>query len=435
MTTIAVTHKNMDFDALASLTAAVLLFPDTKPLMPKTVNPNVKAFLSLHKDAFPWHGKHEIKSDKNVDRLIVVDTASWQRIQGVNPLMDLRELEILIWDHHPQPPTIMASSICQEAVGANITLMLREIIKKNIVLSPIHATLFLAGLYEDTGQLLFNGTTAEDARAAAFLLDSGADLTIVHKFLRPAYGEKQKNVLFEMLNSAEREKINGHSISISQMSVSGHVDSLAVVVSMFREIMNVDAAFGIFYQEDRKKCMVIGRSDSDDVNIGDLMQSLGGGGHPGAGSALMRDVNPKAVASMIGELIAGNQQASVQMSDLMSFPVVSVSPDADMNEVALNLRQKGCTGLPVINAEEGLVGVISRRDFVKVRNESQMKKPVKTFMQRDVITIDVGKSPQQAARLMIRHDVGRLPVMENGKMVGIITRSDVMHYFYDMLPN
>ena len=53
MTTIAVTHKNMDFDALASLTAAVLLFPDAMPLMPKTVNPNVKAFLSLHKDAFP----------------------------------------------------------------------------------------------------------------------------------------------------------------------------------------------------------------------------------------------------------------------------------------------------------------------------------------------------------------------------------------------
>ena len=81
------------------------------------------------------------------------------------------------------------------------------------------------------------------------------------------------------------------------------------------------------------------------------------------------------------------------------------------------------------------MGVISRRDFVKVRNESQMKKPVKAFMQRNVITIDVGKSPQQAARLMIRHDVGRLPVMEDGKMVGIITRSDVMHYFYDMLPN
>jgi CBS domain-containing protein len=56
-------------------------------------------------------------------------------------------------------------------------------------------------------------------------------------------------------------------------------------------------------------------------------------------------------------------------------------------------------------------------------------------MSPSVITIEPGKSPQQAARLMVKHDIGRLPVVENGKIIGIITRSDSMLYFYDLLPD
>ena len=169
--------------------------------------------------------------------------------RGLKVLENRNDLEILVWDHHPQASTIPASWICKEAVGANITLMLRNIFADKIPLSPIQATLFLAGIYEDTGQLLFSSTTPDDARAAGDLLEMGADLSIVNRFLRPAYGEKQKNVLFDMLSSAKRERINGHTVSISTMPVDGHVDSLAVVVGMYREIMNLDAAFGIFCQK------------------------------------------------------------------------------------------------------------------------------------------------------------------------------------------
>ena len=52
--TIITTHKNTDFDAMASMVAAMMLYPEADPLIPKPLNPNVKAFLSLHKDVFPW---------------------------------------------------------------------------------------------------------------------------------------------------------------------------------------------------------------------------------------------------------------------------------------------------------------------------------------------------------------------------------------------
>lgn len=432
MKTIVTTHKNMDFDALASLMAATLLYPKAHPLLPKSINPNVKRFISLHKDMFPWLGKPVPEPD-TVERLIVVDAATWERLQGVKLLKARTDIEIFVWDHHPQLPTIDADWMCRDSVGANVTLMLRCLGVERTVITPIQATLLLAGLYEDTGQLSFLGTTAEDARAAAYLLDHGADLSMLNRFLRLAYDEKQKNVLFEMLKNAARQKINGYTISVSQLSIEGHIDGLAVVVRMFRDIMNADAAFGIFYLQDQAKCIVIGRSGVDEINVGDIMRALGGGGHSGAGSAMIKQANPEAVTRVICNLIEGNKQASVQISDLMSFPVQTIPPEMPMEEVARLLREKGCTGLPVVE-DDRLVGIISRRDFGKIHRRSKLKKPVKAFMQRDVLTIAPGVSPLQAARVMVRNDVGRLPVVEDGRIIGIVTRSDVMHYFYDLLP-
>jgi CBS domain-containing protein len=149
---------------------------------------------------------------------------------------------------------------------------------------------------------------------------------------------------------------------------------------------------------------------------------------------MLTGVNPEAVEQMIVDLIQGNQQSSVQISDLMSFPVFSVPSHTAMAEVAKILRSRGCTGLPVVDDKE-LKGIISRRDFRKIRKDAQLSSPVKAFMSTKVVTIQPGKSPIQAARVMVRHDIGRLPVVEAGKLIGIITRSDAMTYFYDLLPD
>lgn len=430
---VVTTHKNTDFDAMASTIAASILYPEAVPVLPRQVNPNVKAFLSIHKDILKTSSFDDIPLD-DVTRLIVVDINSWGRLGRIRGLKKNKNLEIFLWDHHSNVGDIKPTWKCQEPVGANITLMVRQLKQEKKILTPIQATLFLAGLYEDTGNLTFPASTAEDAYAAAYLLERKADLSIISSFLRPAYGEKQKNVLFEMLESAKRDKVNGYSVSFNKLDLKDYVDNLAVVVHMYREILNVDAAFGIFMDEERNRCMIIGRSNADGLDIGSIMRSMGGGGHPAAGSAVLKSVNPDAVEDMIRELIQGNQQASVQISDLMSFPVYTVPPNTSMKKVASMLREKGCTGFPV--AEDGkLVGMISRRDFKKLKKESQLKSPVKAFMKRNVTTIDPGKSPTEAARLMVKHDIGRLPVVENENILGILTRSDTMLYFYDLLPD
>jgi nanoRNase/pAp phosphatase (c-di-AMP/oligoRNAs hydrolase)/CBS domain-containing protein len=430
---IVTTHKNTDFDALASVIAASILYPGSRPVLPRNLNPNVKAFLSIHKDLFQISDAEDINLQE-VTRLVVVDVNNWERLDRMESLKDRQDLEIFLWDHHFKGGNISASFKCQEAVGATVTLLARQLKLEGKLLTPIQATLMLAGIYEDTGNMTFPSTTAEDAHAAAYLLERRADLNIISTFLKPAYGEKHKNILFKMLQTSRRSKINGHSISINKIDIEGYVDSLAVVVRMYMEIINVEVAFGIFSDPGRKRCMVIGRSNVDGFDVGSIMRSMGGGGHPNAGSALLKSVNAEAVEDWIVELIKGNQQASVQISDLMSFPVVTVSDATSMKEVAEILKDKGCTGVPVVN-DDKLVGMVSRRDFRRIKRESQLNAPVKAFMTTNILAIEPGKSPMQAARLMVKHDIGRLPVVENDRIIGIITRSDAMLYFYDLLPD
>ena len=66
---------------------------------------------------------------------------------------------------------------------------------------------------------------------------------------------------------------------------------------------------------------------------------------------------------------------------------------------------------------------------------SSQAEPVKAYMNTNVKSIEPGKSPVHATNLMVKHDIGRLPVVANGKIIGIVTRSDIMHYFYDVLPD
>ncbi|MFA6008587.1 MAG: CBS domain-containing protein [Desulfobacteraceae bacterium] len=428
------THKGMDFDALASVIAASLLYPDAVTVMSDNMNPNVKAFLSLHKELFHIIAPGDINLS-DVKTLIVVDACNWNRLDGIGKLKERKDLEIIIWDHHVGGD-IHATWKCQEHKGAAVTLITRKLIEKNINLSPIIATLLLMGIYEDTGNLTFSSTTAEDASTCAYLLDRKADLTVLNSFLRPAYGEKQKNILFEMMGTTVRRKIRGYKLAFCQVKLDSHIGNLSVVVSMYRDLENVDGAFGIFHEEKKNKCIIIGRSSHESLDIGKLMRNLGGGGHPGAGSAMVQSefLNPEAVIEMITELIDGHQRSSVQLSDLMSYPVHTVSSDMTMEEVAQLLRQRGFSGLPVV--EEGrIVGVISRRDFRKMRKEAHMKSPVKAYMSKEIITIDSGKSPLEAVRLMIKHDIGRVPVIQQNEIIGILTRTDAMRYYYNLLPD
>jgi nanoRNase/pAp phosphatase (c-di-AMP/oligoRNAs hydrolase)/CBS domain-containing protein len=430
---IATTHKSTDFDGLASVIAATLLYPGCIGVVPKMTNRNVEQFLSTHKTAFNLILPHEVVHDE-VKKLIVVDTNQWQRLDRLEKLAQRHDLEIDLWDHHMMGAGDIESTwSCREQIGSTVTLLAREMRKRGMTLSPLDSTVMLIGLYEDTGHLSYPSTTAEDARAAAYLLENRADLNVAAFFLNPPYEENQKEILFEMMKETEKFTINGNTVGFNCIDLDKKVTDLASIVSMYRKIVNVDALFVIFTNDNRNT--IIGRSGSEKIHIGEALVTLGGGGHAGAGSATVKTsmMSAQQIKERIVAALTADKTESIRISDIMSFPVISVTPVTPMRDVQDLMARKKIRGIMVME-DDTIHGIIVLWDLKRVKKQEHWDSPVKAFMSRNIITIEPGAAPSIAARLMIENDVGYLPVVENNKVIGIVTRTDILTYYYDLLP-
>ncbi|MCL2789835.1 MAG: CBS domain-containing protein [Desulfobulbus sp.] len=431
---IATTHRNTDFDGLASIVAATLLYPGTVAVCPRNVNPNVHRFLSLHKTAFDIILSDEVNLDA-VTRLIVVDTNQRHRLDLGDSLWGRREnIEVLLWDHHMSLGDIHPDWQCVEKVGAAITLLVREIKELHLQLTPLQATLYLIGLYEDTGHLTFSSTTPEDARAAVFLLEQGADLTIAVDFLNMVYGEMQKKVLFRLMRDAEQQDIKGKRVGIGVVHIDKYVE-LATVVQLYGKIVNADAVFVIFVNEGGGY-FIIGRSSTPEININNVLQRFGGGGHPGAGSATIADakMSTAEVRQKIIAILHEIQRGAALVADVMSFPVTTVPPETTMRQVSHIMEKEKIRGL-VVEEDECLRGIVVLWDLKKLRLNKQWNSPVKAFMNRQVTTIPPDALASEAAELMVQKNIGHLPVVQGQKVIGIVTRTDIINYLYGMMPS
>jgi hypothetical protein len=152
---IITTHKNSDFDAVASVFAATLIYKEALAVLPKSLNPNVKAFISLHKDLFVFKTPGEVDVAA-VSRLVAVDAPRWSRLEGLTESSGTKRIWISISGTIMRGPgDSCASKAVIEKVGATVTLLVRQLERNQTPVTPIQATLFLAGIYEDTGSMSF----------------------------------------------------------------------------------------------------------------------------------------------------------------------------------------------------------------------------------------------------------------------------------------
>jgi tRNA nucleotidyltransferase (CCA-adding enzyme) len=113
----------------------------------------------------------------------------------------------------------------------------------------------------------------------------------------------------------------------------------------------------------------------------------------------------------------------------MSAPVRTVNHDATLSAVDATLASCGFTGLPVMR-DGKLSGIVSRRDLDQARKAGKPTLPVSGFMTHRVHVIAVDASVEEAFEKMKTEDVGRLPVVKDDRIVGIVTRSDLLRILY-----
>jgi IMP dehydrogenase len=106
--------------------------------------------------------------------------------------------------------------------------------------------------------------------------------------------------------------------------------------------------------------------------------------------------------------------------------VVTVTPDSDIKTVQDIMENESISGLPVIE-DEKIVGIISKRD-VKPMLRSGVNKKVNEIMTSDVVTIEETITPEEALDIAYENKVERLPVVRDGKLVGIVTIRDILNH-------
>jgi CBS domain-containing protein len=112
---------------------------------------------------------------------------------------------------------------------------------------------------------------------------------------------------------------------------------------------------------------------------------------------------------------------------IMTPNLVTVRPDASIEEAIDLLLREQISGLPVLDEDDRLVGVITEFALLAIAYDRRVKNhTVKQHMTRDLITVDVDDPVSRVADLCIVHRVRRVPVVQNGRMVGVIARRDVL---------
>ncbi len=111
--------------------------------------------------------------------------------------------------------------------------------------------------------------------------------------------------------------------------------------------------------------------------------------------------------------------------ELMSSPVRTIRPDTTIEQAQKVLLRYGHSGLPIVENNQ-LVGMISRRDVEIAAHHGLKTMPVEKVMATQVRTINPSTMLSEIRSLMGTYDIGRLPVVDRGQLVGIVTRTDVL---------
>jgi tRNA nucleotidyltransferase (CCA-adding enzyme) len=427
--TVITTHVNADFDALASMLAAQKLYPDALVIFPGSQEKNLKNFfINSMAYLFNMVDVNQIEFD-SITRMILVDTRQTSRIGKLADLLDKPGVEIHIYDHHPPTDNDIKGKIeVHGQTGANVTILTEIIRGKEIPISADEATIMCLGIYEDTGSFTFPSTTERDFLAAAYLLSQGANLNVVSNLIAREFSPEQVVLLNDMIQAVTRYYINGIEVVVTSVTMEKYMPDFAFLVQKMVKMENLDAIFAIARMEN--KIYVVARSRINEVDVGSILTSLGGGGHPYAAAASIKGKTLAQTETGLVEILYEKIRASRQAKDLMSSPAISINPDVTCKKARNIITRYNLNALLVTeksNGAEKLSGYITRQVIEKALYHKLDQVQVKDYMTTEVATVEPDADLVEIQEKIIDNKQRILPVVENETIAGVITRTDLLN--------
>ncbi len=112
--------------------------------------------------------------------------------------------------------------------------------------------------------------------------------------------------------------------------------------------------------------------------------------------------------------------------EIMSTPVVTVTPDTTIQQAVVLLEKGRISGLPVVDQDDHLLGMLTEFDLLRAIRNLALQGLVGDFMSTDIVTVDESASLTYLTDLMLEKRIRRVPVLSEGRVVGVVSRRDLV---------
>jgi len=425
-TTVITCHANADFDALAAMIAVSKLYPDAALVFPGTQESSLKDYF-IQSAMYLFN----FKSLKDIDPLavkllVVVDTRQRSRLAHVEPLFDLPGLEIHLYDHHPATEDALVASLdLYRPWGATTSIIVEKLKERSLTVNADEATIMGLGIFEDTGGFTFNSTTEHDFEAAAWLKTMGMDLDVIRDIMSRELSTEQIAILSELIDSATTHTINGVEIVLTEVSLDSYVGDFALLTHKLMDMENIRVLFAIGRMGDRVQ--LVARSKAQEVDVGMVCASFGGGGHAYAASASIKNRTISQVKDEIFALLYSHINPQLVVKGFMSSPVVRIKAAQTVAQAAEVMVRYGLKALPVEEYGAQICGIIENSVAEKAVSHGLGQERVTEYMLEDFLSVTEDQDLYQVMEIILGHRQRLVPVLRDQELVGVITRTDLIN--------
>ena len=424
--TVIATHENADFDALASMVAAKKLYPEAIIVAPGSQERRVREFISSILLEYFRLTKLKEIDLKAIKKVILVDTSQLSRIGPLAEVVKNPQVEVHIYDHHLPPDPETPSHFSLIKPVGATVTILLKLLRERGI-----------KIAPEEATLMALGLY-EDTGAFTFRSTTKEDLEAAAYLLECG---ANLNVVSELI----RHEFTAEDVSLLndliQEAQTHFIQGIPVVITkistdhyiddfaiLVHRFMEIENIPVLFVLVRMEgRIFIIARSRLPEVNVGEISEAFDGGGHQAAASATVKGLTLIQVEDRLLKLLKEKIKHPKVARDLMSYPVKGITPNTTIKEAETILVHYDFNALPVI--ENGkVVGIITRPVVDKALYHKLAQQPVKRFMTTEFPALSPEASLTEIKEALLQHKQRLVPIVKNKNLVGVITRKDLLNY-------
>lgn len=425
---VITTHVNADFDCLGAMVAAKRLYPDALMVFSGSQEKSVRDFF-LKSSGYALDFTRLKDLDlSRVTRLIIVDCQHSSRIGRFAEILNKTDLEVHIYDHHPSSLGDIPPQ------GGTI----RECGSSTTILVKM---------------LMAQGQSVTAVEATLMMLGIYEDTgnltfpsTTTDDYHAAAWLLEQganlntvADFVTQELTSPQIALLNTllqslETVSVNDLDISlahATVDYYIGDIAVLAHMMrDMENLEAIFVVVGMgDRVYVVARSRIPEVNVGKILREFGGGGHATAASATIRDRSAIEVLTDLRQLLHKMVNPKRSAADLMSSPVKTLPLATTIAEAREVLTRYNVNAMPVLD-QGRMVGIISRRIVEKALYHGLGNLPVGEYMHTEYLRATPDTPISEIQDYIVTQHRRLVPVFDGDQLSGVVTRTDLLRYMY-----